>query len=251
MILDKLTLIAGAPIPMPELKAIVHQPTIREIALMGERNFYTYLSYFNISKDVFIDTLTSNMEDLISINNIYEEFSDKTDFQIFLFLNIADLNIQKGTESILKLIFKGLEDLSFNDMYVEFTSKQGQQSIINESIFLIIKDILNQIFCLNNSSKKENEANALVREINKKLEERKQKLSKNSSSKDDYILANFISILSVGSSSLSLDDLLKMTVYQLINVMKRYGLYTQYTAQTQALMQGAENIELVDWFEQL
>ncbi len=45
MVVDKLKLITGAPIPCPELRTTITQPTVEDIAFLGEKNFFTYLGF--------------------------------------------------------------------------------------------------------------------------------------------------------------------------------------------------------------
>ena len=38
--ISSLVLMAGADIPIPECQLIIHQPTLREIAFIGESDFF-------------------------------------------------------------------------------------------------------------------------------------------------------------------------------------------------------------------
>ena len=46
--LDPLTLFSGVDIPIPEIRVNIHQPTIREIAYVGERDFYHSASIIRV-----------------------------------------------------------------------------------------------------------------------------------------------------------------------------------------------------------
>jgi len=48
----RLALLAGADIPIPELQVAIHQPRIKEIALIGETDFFTGIQCLNINKSM-------------------------------------------------------------------------------------------------------------------------------------------------------------------------------------------------------
>ena len=119
---------------------------------------------------------------------------------------------------------------------------------------MIIKETYKQIFCLDFSSvvsNNYNPANDRAKKIADKLNKRKEKLSKNNNKSENNIFSNIISILVIGSKSLSISECLNMTVYQIYNILKRFNLYNEYDLQIKALMQGAKDVELVDWTKQI
>jgi hypothetical protein len=50
----RLALMCGIDIPIPECGLIIHQPRIREIAFLGERDFFTGVQSFCINKSMFV-----------------------------------------------------------------------------------------------------------------------------------------------------------------------------------------------------
>ena len=52
--IDSLTLISGIDVPIPEIGVNIHQPTIREIAYIGEKSFYEAAQTIIIQKEDFI-----------------------------------------------------------------------------------------------------------------------------------------------------------------------------------------------------
>ena len=52
---NELLLLSGNDIPFPEARVTVHQPTIREIAYIGEESFYTGCEFLRFSKDKLSD----------------------------------------------------------------------------------------------------------------------------------------------------------------------------------------------------
>ena len=49
--LNELLLLSGNDIPFEEAKISIHQPTIKEIAYIGEENFFTGCEFLRFSKD--------------------------------------------------------------------------------------------------------------------------------------------------------------------------------------------------------
>ena len=76
--IDSLTLISGIDIPIPEIGVNIHQPTIREIAYIGEKSFYEAAQTIIIQKEDFINGLENiTQEDKIAL-------SQMSNFEIFL-----------------------------------------------------------------------------------------------------------------------------------------------------------------------
>ena len=50
----QLALMCGIDIPLPEFQLILHQPTIKEIAYLGEDNFFSALTYLCLNKNSLI-----------------------------------------------------------------------------------------------------------------------------------------------------------------------------------------------------
>ena len=61
MEIDKLTLLAGKPIPCPDLRASIHQPTLNDIAMIGEKTFYEYLGVFKTKVEDVIESMSTNL----------------------------------------------------------------------------------------------------------------------------------------------------------------------------------------------
>ena len=67
---------AGIDIPIPELQAVVHVPTIKEIAYMGESKFFAAIQYLCLNKESLIqdETILSSLTKkvfLLSLTILY------------------------------------------------------------------------------------------------------------------------------------------------------------------------------------
>jgi hypothetical protein len=51
----RLALLAGTDIPIPECRLILHQPNMKEIAMIGESNFFMATQTLCLNKTMFIE----------------------------------------------------------------------------------------------------------------------------------------------------------------------------------------------------
>ena len=89
----RLALMCGIDIPIVECGLILHQPTIKEIAWIGEDTFFTGAQTLNINKNIF------------DLDNFH--LQKITNFQIFMTL-MAEKTLSDKKEAViqvLKLIF--------------------------------------------------------------------------------------------------------------------------------------------------
>jgi hypothetical protein len=231
--IDTLTLMSGAPVNLPTLDFCLLQPKIKDIAIIGEINFFKYLSYFFINKKTF---------DL--------ETEEISDFDVFMKVLCKNIDIQKNFSEILILLVQDLEEVKFFESCIILIIA-GHECIIDEPKFLIIKETVKQIFKLDKAGVDNlNPANKTAEKIAEKLKRRQEVLSSKNQASDQAVFSNLISVLSVGSNSLTLVDCLDLTVFQLYNIFERFNLYFQFNLQVQSMLQGAKDIDLVEWTKQ-
>ncbi len=240
---DPLKLMSGAPIRLENLGLTIYQPKLYEIALIGEEKFYEALQVFRITKSIILSSI-KNTEDK-------EFFDGFEEYQIIKMFLDNEPDLQENMNLILNLIIKDISLLKFNPEFILLKLESGQQYIINNDSFLVIKDIISQIFVLQNSEPEFKPANKLAEDIANKLKKRREKLDSLNGKKDHTVLGDFISILMIGLGFLNIKEVLNLTIYQIFNLIKRFGLYNQHNTQVQALLQGAEDIELVDWLQKI
>ena len=89
----RLGLMTGIDLPIPELQLTVHQPTIKEISMIGEQEFFIGIQVLCIDKKSYIVD-----EELLS---------QTTNFQIFMtMINEKQLQDKKeAVEQVLMLLF--------------------------------------------------------------------------------------------------------------------------------------------------
>lgn len=225
----RLALMSGADIPVPSIQAIIHQPRIKEIALMGETDFFVAIQCLNISKDLFSQDKTI----LQNTNN----------FQIFMtIMNEAEAKDKKEvTKQLLNLLFP-----NYNIMITPrslMLSNDAHSITIDENNFEILQEITKQVFCLSNANNQQggfNPADAKAKEIADKLMRGRKRVAELNGSANASIFSQYISILTVGLSSMSLQDVLNLTMYQLYDLVERYQLYISWDIDIKSRLAGAK-----------
>jgi hypothetical protein len=257
MAVDKLKLMVGAPLPCPEIKATITQPTIEDIAFLGEREFFMYLGYLKITKNAFFNTIDNSG----FLSDEYKEevkraYGTASDFQIVMTICSENPEVAEGIKTILMLLFPGYNLIHIEEPYISLKGSGKPEILIGDSGLTALNKTIDYMFKLNevDSTEEFRPVNKKAEEIARKIQKRREKVAKEKgleTTKNEHILATFVSNLSV---ALGLDVCIikKWTVYQLFTQMKRYNLYTQYDQQVRsAMIGGSEGIEWVDWTKQL
>ena len=240
---NDLLLQSNNDIPFAEAQVAIHQPTLNEISLIGEENFFAGCHLLNFSKDLLSAEDKSGLSDkddfdiLMSIMNGREVGKYKTSAMMVLTLLFPDYIIKVTEHEIL--------------LYNKDSSTR-----INKENFDIFKDILNSMFCLLDSDiglSKYNPADSRAEKIAEKLKKSKEKIahSKGQESQKVAIFSRYVSILSVGLQK-SKEDLMKYTVFQIKDEFQRFQMKQSWDAYVSARLAGAENLDEVDnWMEEI
>ena len=242
---NELLYISGNDIPFEEARVILHQPTIKEIAYIGEQNFFTGCQFLNFSKE---NILLQNKDNSLS--------DDLNDFKILMTMIRQNNVIVKKYKNCMNMVLT----LIFPDYKIDFLPlsirllKDNQSFFIDENNFDIFKDILQSMFCLNTTkSSKYNPGGPQAAALVKKFQQRAKKLAqlKGQGSDQINILSEYISILAVGEQK-NMNELLQYTVYQLQNEIRRFRMKVGYDIYVQAKMAGAQNLQEVEhWMKKM
>ena len=247
--IDSLTLISGIDVPIPEIGVNIHQPTIREIAYIGEKSFYEAAQTIIIQKEDFINGLENiAQEDKIAL-------SQMSNFEIFLKLVEANPLSSTKVQMLLSLLFPDFNS-SIEERFIYLVNPKEQKSIlINDSTFEILQEVITTILCLQSGNTKEefNPQGDRAREIAEKIKRGRERAARLKGEKEQQsnFLSKYISGLGIGTNTLNIHNVLDLTLYQLLNQLERYGLYTQYNISIQAKMAGAKDVEDVDWLKDI
>lgn len=240
--INELLFLSKNDIPFKEAQVNIHQPTIKEISLIGEESFHIGCQFLNFSKDSLSE------EDKIALEN-------KSDFDIFMSI----INSPQGdkykfyTLLILTLLFPNFNLKFATDKII--LQQDDFITSINSNNFSIFKDIIVKMFALEqkNEEGKYNPSDGLARKIAEKLEKRHKKLAEQKGVSLDKIaiFSRYVSILAVGNKK-DMNELMNYTVYQLKDEFKRFQLKQSFDIYLQAKMAGAKDLEEVDnWMDDI
>lgn len=239
----RLALMCGTDIPVPECQLIVHQPLIKEIALIGEEDFFTGLQCLCVNKNK------------LAVEE--EAIKNKTNFEIFMtiFNQKEDIEKKKAIQQVCTLLFPNFK--------VNFTPRSimllgGPHPIaIDQNNFEPLQNAIALIGCLNsssNSSQSFNPADKRAAEIAKKIMKGRQKVAQEKAAKggEGSIISQYISILTIGLHSMGLQDIMNLTLYQLYDLVERYKLYTSWDLDIKSrLAGGSPDSQPDDWMKNL
>lgn len=239
--IDTLMLMTGIDIPIPELQIQMHQPTIKEISMMGEKNFFIALQFLTLKKESYFED-----------KRVLEQVSN---FQIFM--TVINENPKKfGIDINIKNCVIQLLSLLFDKYKIIFTpqsiiiSKDNNNAIIDDQNFEKFQEMLSLVFCLNtqsNSNTNYNPANKKAKEIAEKLMRGRQKVAALKGDKSESLFTRYISVLSVGIP-MSLAQLLDSTPFQIYDLLERFTLFQDWDINMKVRLAGGTSNEQVESF---
>lgn len=224
----RLALACGTPIPIQTCGLILHQPLIKEIALIGEHTFFMGVQSLTVNKSMFIEDKPGSEV----INN----------FQIFMMV-MAETSASKtkaSTLSVLQLLFPD-QKVSFTPKSIIFVKDQ-ETHLIDEENFEDLQEVLRLIFCLKTDpmeSQSFNPANDRAREIAKKLMRGRERVAAQKGGSSGSIFGQYVSVLSIGLH-LSPTALSDLTMFQLYDLVERYYLWLNWDIDIRSRMAGAK-----------
>ena len=235
-------LICGIDLPIPECQLVAHQPTISEIAFIGEADFFIGVQALCLYKSMFVEDKTLS--------------DDITNFQIFMTI-MMDKESKKqknAVNMVLKLCFPDYKILITPNSLI--FNKEGQSGImIDEKNFDSLQAILRKIFCMKDGPMDQqafNPGNAKAQEIARKLMRGRDRIAAEKGGSNSSVFSQYISILTVGLSSMSMQDLTKLTMFQLYDLIDRYNLYVKWDLDIRARLAGAKPKEESDnWMKNI
>ena len=225
----RLTLMCGTDYPVPECQIVLHQPRIKEIALIGESDFFSGIQCLCLNKSMFV----KDESDLQNVNN----------FQIFMTIMSEKEAVEK------KAAVQQVCTLMFPQNKVLFTPRSmlitgGEQSIqIDETNFEFLQAAISNICCLKTGPMDQqsfNPADAKAREIAEKLMRGRQRVAAQKGTSHTSIFSQYLSILTVGLGSMSFQNCMDLTMYQLYDLVERYTLYVNWDMDVKCRLAGGK-----------
>ena len=177
-------------------------------------------------------------------------------------MNIPDQKarskMQNNLINVLTLIFPGyVPQILPNGLGIYFNNAEKQHHVlINDTNFDVFKKSLTEITAIrndiggDNSSFNPRSKKAAI--IAAKIMKGRAKAAADKGYNADGVLGRYVSILTVGLSSMSLDDCLNLTIYQLYDLIERYGLYIGWDLDIKSrLAGGSPDNKPDDWMKDL
>ena len=232
MAFDKhLALMAGTDIPIPELETVLHQPKIKEIALIGDTDFFLGVQCLSLNKSMIDQGETL----LADINN----------FQIFMKIMADKEAIDKkiAVQQFLQLIFPDFS-INFTPRSLLLVGKENKTITIDENNFEILQENIKDICCINNSpmnTQNFNPQDARAKEIADKLMRARQRVAAQKGDDMGNIFSQYLSILTIGIDSMSLEDCLNLTMYQMFDLLERYMLWVNWDLDIRSRLAGGSS----------
>lgn len=225
----RLALMCGIDIPVPECEMVVHQPRIKEIAYIGENDFFVGAQSFCINK-YMLQQGKSPLENM-------------TNFQVFM-------TIMKEKETLdKKIAVQQIFPLFFPEYTVNILPRslafRGKSGIItvDDKNFDALQETISDICCFKSNlsgDKGFNPSNAKAAEIAKKLMRGRQRVAEQNGENNSSILSQYISSLTIGIPSMSLQDLMDLTLFQLYDLIERYSLFMNWDIDIRSRLAGAK-----------
>ena len=225
----RLALMCGIDIPIPECQLTIHQPRIREIAYLGEQNFF-----------IGVQTLCINKKMMIQDKALLDTTNN---FQIFMTIMSEKETADKkeAVQQVLTLFFPECK-ANFTPRSLIF-SKQGSMITVDENNFEFLQNAISDICCLKTGGgdqKSFNPANEKAAEIARKLMRGRQIVAEQKGETNISIFSQYLSILTVGLYSMSLQDLMDLTMFQLYDLIERYMLYIDWDMDIRSRLAGGK-----------
>lgn len=235
----RLGLMTGIDLPIPELQLTVHQPTIKEISMIGEQEFFIGIQVLCVDKKSYIVD-----EGLLA---------QTTNFQIFMtMINEPQMQDKKqAVEQVLMLLFPKFKVI-FTPRSILMNSGEIN-IIIDEGNFEKLQELLIEQFCLKGSGQEQfNPQSQKAREIAQKLMKARQKVAQQKAQENSgSMFSQYLSVLTIGTS-LTLKEAMELTMYQLYDLVERYSLYINWDIDIRSRMAGAKGDKPIDnWMKQI
>lgn len=237
----RLALMAGSDIPIPECQLTLHQPSIKEISFMGEEDFFKGVQCLCLHKTMFVE----DKDALSNINN----------FQIFMTMMMDKETVDKKN-SVLQLL-----TILFPKYKVMVTPRSllfqgdGDSHMVDESNFEQMQEVIRTVFCANTGPMDQqafNPANDQAREIAQKLMRGRQRVAAQKGGSTQSAFSRYLSILTIGLSSMSLHELVNLTMYQMYDLLERYMLYMNWDINIRTRLAGGKpDSQPEDWMKDI
>ena len=237
----RLALLTGIDLAVPECQLTIHQPSMKEIALIGDKDFFSGIQCLCLYKSMFVED-----------KNVLSEINN---FQIFMMImqEKEAKNKKYATKRVLNLLFPNYNIL-FTPNSLLLKKKDQDDIIIDENNFEILQEVLRQIFCMKDTSMNQgafNPAGDKAKEIAKKLQRGRDRIATERNDKNSSIFSQYISTLAIGLH-IPLQSLVDLTMFQLYDLIERYMLWINWDLDVRTRLAGGKPDDFPDnWMKNI
>ena len=239
----RLALMCGTDIPIPECALTAHQPKLSEIAFIGETDYFIGMQCLCIDKSMLGDF----SEDQGQINN----------FTVFMTM-LAQPEMKDKKKAVidtLDLIF-GNQKVAFTPHSLIFTANGQNPCTVDETNFEPFQNTLREIFCTKNGPMDQqafNPKDAKAKEIADKLMRGRQRVAaQQNANEGGSAFARYISILTIGTNTMNIQDVSNLTMFQLYDLIERYFLHLNWDMDIRTRLAGGDpKSQPEDWMKNL
>ena len=236
----------GIDIPIPELHLTIHPPTIRDIAFMGERDFFSAAQYLCVDKEVLIqdENVLRSLTNFQVLLKILEQSKDKTRkaaLSTLLLLLFPDYKIAMMPKSII----------------ITKVAVQMDPVIIDDNNFEILQVVAREVLCISSLFQGKNivynPVNKKAKEIADYLMQARRQIAAQKAEKQESesVLTRYLSILTIGAK-MRLEDCCNLNLFQLFDLMERYTSYVEWDADLRVRLAGSKPEKQVEsWMRNL
>lgn len=225
----RLALMTGTDIPIPECQLTMHQPSVKEIAYIGENDFFKGVQTLCLNKSMFVQEGKTVPENI-------------TNFYIFMTIVGEKQTADKAeaVKQVLALVFPQYK-IMFSPRSIIF-QKDAETYLVDENNFEQLQVTLREVFCSKNGPMDQqafNPANQKAKEIAEKLMRGRQRVAEQNGSANASVFSQYLSTLSIGLH-IPVGELEKYTMFQLFDSMERYLLYINWDIDIRSRLAGAK-----------
>ena len=238
----RLAMMCGSDIPIPSCQLIVHQPKLEEIALIGEKIFFSGAQTLCLHKTMFIED--KNL--LLTTTN----------FQIFMMI-MSEKQAQEKKEAVRQVFTLLFPDykIYFSPKSLIFQYKEEQEQIlIDEENFDLFQDTLRDIFCMQEGPMDQqafNPINSKAKQIADKIMTGRRRVAELKGSSNTSVFTQYISMLSIGLH-IPIQEFKQYTMFQLYDAVERFMLWVNWDIDLRSRLAGAKPDERPDnWMKNI
>lgn len=235
---------AGIDIPIPELQLVIHVPNLKDIAFMGEKDFFMAVQYLCLEKESLIqdESLLSSLSNFQVLMKVLEQSQDKSK--------------KSAVITLLKLLFPDYQAMLTKQSIILRPEREGQIALIDTDNFAQFQAVLKEVLCVNSIFQGENiiynPMNQKAKEIADKLMRGRMKVAEiKNKGTNESVLTRYISVLVV-AKVVSLDQCLRCNLFQLFDLMERYTNYVEWDTDLRVRLAGGQPDKTVEsWMRDL